>query len=180
MTTPIAAGAVLTAPEINARLVVGTFAAGNNGNNATETVIGTLTIPPNDAEAGSIYHYLFKGTVTTGTTAEVLNIQAKFNNTSGSTLFNAGAQTAAASITIKDWHVDGYLYCSASGSTGVWYSDGVLYSQWPSSNTITHNGRQTISQDTTVAIPIVVTTDWTAVTTGYATSTIYGFCERVQ
>jgi hypothetical protein len=188
MTTPIFAGSLLGQRLVDSRLVTGPFVTGSVANTTTETVAGNIVVPPADAISGAIYHFFMKGVASAPANTNVLTTTLRFNSASG-TVIGGGTTTGGAfqstnpnsAYTNKDWHVDGYLYCSASGSSGVWDCASVLYSEIPSGGQqILQCDIKSLSQDTTVGIPIVVTTKWSATGTGQATSTIYGFCERVQ
>ncbi len=182
---PITAGQVITAPLLNSRLPTSAMTVGSNGNNTTETVIGQLSLPANDAAANSVYHIVIKGNITSGGVTNSMTWRMRFDNAAGTSLFNQSlAHTPSTINTTSGWFVDCYLACLVSGIGGVWDFFGTLSSLAAAATgssgfvdpVCTPNQ---LSHDTTVAIPLVVTTKWGGTSTGQASATSSGTCVRI-
>jgi hypothetical protein len=139
------------------------------------TVSGSYTIPANEAAANSAYELLTGGSGVWGSTQQALSFQITL---AGTVLFanTTIANTAFAASAAFRWSARALIVCNAAGATGTWTGDllGCLTQianninpGTAANNTVPFADSNTgavITQDTTVAIAVVLQAKWNATT----------------
>lgn len=132
-------------------------------NTAAETVIGSLTVPANDAVVGAIYRIIAWGVIgVASATTPTITFKGRIGGIGGST-FATTAKTSSSGVTNKVFRVEAYVVILATGGSGSWF--GNLYlaetvsTTSTSANTSTDGSvAQTVS--TTSSQDIVITATW--------------------
>lgn len=174
----------------NAGLVIGsatyqnaiTAAAVTIANTTTETVVGTFTIPANDAVVGATYRARMIANVSFLASAQ-LTWRARLGGVAGTLLAQAGPTTLSGTAqTNKESTVTVDLVCVSTGAAGTWFA--MLEETRNTTQTGSVGDVQlgssdgTITRDTTASNAFVITAQWAAAS---ASNTLTARCvmERV-
>jgi hypothetical protein len=157
-----------------------TLTAATVANTASETVVGTFTIPANDAVAGGVYRMVMYGTASsTGT--PTITFRVRLGGVAGTALATFGAVTTSSGASNQAWQMSTNLFCVAPGSSGTWSAYSSLAQQIASatgvatSNTMT-NG--TVTANSTTSLTLVVTAQWSAASASNTASSTAGLLSR--
>jgi len=180
--SPILAGQRITAGVLNGLPVtLSTLVTGSVDNSATETIIGTWTIPANDAVAGSGYQFRVIGTADITSVTNTVRLRLRLGSVAGALLMQGSALTVpAGAFTNRWWNMHGYIYTPAAGSSGSldgssWWAEA-LQSSTPDEAI---SGCTAQSVDTTAAILLCVTADWGNAVSGDIVRTLDGGLNRI-
>jgi hypothetical protein len=190
VTVSRAAAGRLAITGTNAGLVIGsatyqntlTAAAATVANTTTETVVGTFTIPANDAVVGATYRARLIANVSFLASAQ-LTWRARLGGVAGTQLAAAGPTTLSGTAqTNKESIVEVDLVCVSTGASGTWFT--MLAEQRNTTQTGSLGDIQlgssdgTITRDTTASNAFVITAQWAAAS---ASNTLTARCvmERV-
>jgi len=175
--SPVLAGQAVTDKVLNGLPVtLSTLVTGSSSASA-ETIIGTWTIPANDAVAGSGYQFRVIGTADIPSAA-TLRLHLRLASATGALLMQGAALTSGVTGSNHWWNMRGYLYANAAGSSGSldgssWWAEAIQ------SSTPAEVASGLISQavDTTSTILLCVTA---SIGTGAATvRTLDGGLNRI-
>ncbi|NUP47561.1 MAG: hypothetical protein HOW97_09660 [Catenulispora sp.] len=161
--------------QLDPRLTTATVA-----NTATETVIGTFTIPANDAQAGGVYRATMYGTASsTGT--PTITFKVRLGGVSGQILASFPAVTTASGVASGGWLVETRLLCIVNGAAATWSASSALNQQIASltagtSSVALTNG--TVTVDSTINEALVVTATWSAASASNTASSTAGLLYR--
>jgi len=161
--------------QLNPTLTTATVA-----NTASETVVGTFTIPANDAQAGGVYRMVMYGTASsTGT--PTITFRVRLGGVAGTALATFGAITTSSGASNQAWQMSTNLFAIAPGSSGTYSAFSSLAQQIASptglatSNTMT-NG--TVTANSTTNLTLVVTAQWSAASASNTVSSTAGLLSR--
>lgn len=143
-------------------VAVGTTVA----NTTTETVLGSFTIPANDAVAGAVYRAHMIADVSFLASAQ-LTWRIRIGGVAGSLLATLGPTTLSGTAqTNKEASVHTTLVCVTTGASGTWYAMAEEMrntTQTGAVGEIQMSGTSiTVTQNTTIANDFVVTAQWGA------------------
>lgn len=135
-----------------------------HSNSTTEKALQTITIPANDAVAGSTYRIRLFGTATvTGT--PTLNFRLRMGDqVTGDNPVTMGAITCRSGMTDGYWEMEAMLTLTANpGATATWYAFGKLTHNFITGvGTYTNVGPivGTVTKDSTASFDFHLTADW--------------------
>lgn len=169
----------LISRAVGGQLAVSTTVA----NTTTETVVGSLTIPANDAVAGAVYRVVVFGAASvTGT--PTFTLRARLGGVAGTLAATLGATTAGSGITNQAWSVEFDLVCLTTGGSATWAPRFIEQQNVSTASAQTgtvllpSSTAGSITQDSTVSNDMVVTWAWSAASSSN-TTTARGFAYRV-
>lgn len=161
--------------QLNPKITTGTVA-----NTTTETVVGTFTIPANDAQSGGVYRALVYGTASsTGT--PTITFKVRLGGVSGQVIGTFPAITTASGVASGGWSIETRLMCINKGATGTWSASSILSQQiasLTSAATTSALTNGTVTVDSTVNETLVVTATWSAASASNTASTTVGLLYR--
>lgn len=149
-------------------------------NTTAETVIGTFTIPANDASTGGVYRAIVYGTAsTTGT--PTITFRVRLGGLAGVLLGTFTAITSASGLVSGGWAVNSNVFCVANGGSATWSATNTLTSQIASLATgatqaALTNG--TVTKSSTVSNTLVITAQWSAASASNTASSTGGLLYR--
>lgn len=135
-------------------------------NTTTETVIGSLTIPANDAVVGAIYRITVFGTASVTGTPQ-FTIRGRLGGATGTLAATLGPTTAGSGVTNQTWSVDFDLICLTTGASATWMPRFILAQNVSTASAQTGSvllptSGAPLTQDSTVSNAMVVTWTWSA------------------
>lgn len=137
-------------------------------NTASETAVGTMTIPAGDAVAGAIYRARVIANVSFLASAQ-LTWRVRLGGVAGTLMATAGPTTLSGTAqTNKESAVEVDLICATTGASGTWFCMLQEVRNTQDTGSVGASGPQlgssdgTIIRDTTVAQDFVVTAQWGA------------------
>lgn len=156
-------------------------------NTTTETVIGSMTIPANDAAVGAIYRIHIAALASVALTP-TLTLRARIGGAAGALVTATGiAITAASNGTNHHWFADLDYTIVSTGAGGT--ARGFLKAQEamslggasPFTGLVTKcdGGLATAAHDTTAAKDLVITVQWSAASASNTTTAFVVTAERV-
>lgn len=154
----------------------------------TETAIGTLTIPANDAKVGAIYRITCWGILsTTGT--PTMTIRSLIGGTGGSALASTGAITTGSSITDQAFRAELNFCVTATGASGAGIGNMVLVHAFANdtmpATTLSSalatimDGAALVTWDTTASKDLVISAKWNTSSSSNNLRCYGATCERV-
>lgn len=150
----------------------------------TETAIGTLTIPANDAKVGAIYRITCWGILST-TVTPTMTIAAKIGGTGGSALGTTNAVTTGSSITDQAFRAELNFSVTATGASGQGFGNLVVVHAFandtmPATSPATiMDGGALVTWDTTASKDLVITAKWNTSSSSNNLRCYGATCERV-
>lgn len=156
--------------------LVDALTVGSVSNSTTQTVIGTVTIPANDADLGDIYRLRVYGSVDS-TSTPTLTLRLRFTDTAGGilvTFYNAGSPRAS---TDEPWYLDVDAMVTAVGASANLQIAGGFRDRVTSStaaNTALLNNVAAGGFDSTVNQDLVVTAQWNTASSSDVARTLEG------
>lgn len=151
-------------------------------NTVTETTIGTLTIPANDAAVGAVYRVVVFGTASvTGT--PTFTIRGRLGGAAGTLAATIGAVTASSGVTAQTWSVEFDIVCLTTGGSGTWMPRMVVVQNVSAAAAQTGTvllpvSGASVTRDTTASSDMVVTWAWSAASASN-TATARAFAYRI-
>ncbi|MEU9888677.1 hypothetical protein [Sphaerisporangium sp. NPDC051011] len=131
-------------------------------NSTAETVVGTLTIPANEATPGSIYRMTVFG-VASVTAGPLYTLTGRVGGVAG-TLLGTLATTASPGAANKAWTAELDLVCLTTGVSGTWAARFRVTDTLASATSVgsvrEQNPTSTITVNSTVDQDMVVTWTW--------------------
>jgi hypothetical protein len=134
-------------------------------NTSAATTIASVTVPANDAVAGSVYKLTVRGTIsTTGTPTLALDVQL-----GGTAVFPAALRAAAATgsaLATIPFEAEILLGCTTTGSSGTWWTKATLLDRITAGGTGTPAAANALStgagttKDTTSAQALTLVATW--------------------
>lgn len=159
--------------QLDPRLTTATVA-----NTVSETVIGTFTIPANDAQSNGSYRATIFGVAsTTGT--PTLGFNVRLGGLAGQLLGSFTAVTTTSNLVNGAWFHEIFLYCIANGASATWSAAISQWHQLSGTGTSAHrltNG--TVTVNSTTAQTLVVTAIWSAASASNTASSTAGLLTR--
>lgn len=151
-------------------------------NSTTETVVGTFTIPANDAVIGATYRARMIANVSFLASAQ-LTWRARLGGVAGTTLAVIGPTTLSGTgQTNKESAVTAHLVCVSTGAAGTWFAladETRNTTQAGAAGDVQLGSTDgTVTRDTTASNAFVITAQWAAAS---ASNTLTARCvmERV-
>jgi len=178
--SPVLAGQSVTDQMLNGLPVtLSTLVTGSVSNSATETVIGSFTIPADDAVAGSGYEFRVFGSADMLASATT-RFRLRLASATGTLLMQGAALSCPGAATGRPWGLRGTLYANAAGSSGLidgwsWWAEE-LQSTTPSEQA---SSCLAVAVDWTAAVTLVVTADWGAASASNVARTLDGGLNRI-
>jgi hypothetical protein len=151
-------------------------------NTVTETVIGTLTIPANDAVVGAVYRVVVYGTASvTGT--PTFTIRGRLGGVAGTLAATIGAVTASSGVTNQTWSAEFDIVCLTTGGSGTWMPRLVVVQNVTAAAAQTGTvllpvSGASVTRDTTASSDMVLTWAWSAASASN-TATARAFAYRI-
>lgn len=157
-----------------------TITAATVANTAAETVIGTFTIPANDAQTGGVYRAVMYGTASS-TATPTITFRVRLGGLAGQLLGTFAAVTTASGVANAGWSTETRLFCIANGGSATWSATNTLAQQIANTTTgasqvALTNGTVTVSS--TVTETLVVTAQWSAASPSNTASSTAGLLYR--
>ncbi|MFI2761410.1 hypothetical protein ACH5A3_21450 [Streptomyces echinatus] len=153
-------------------------------NTASETAVGTMTIPAGDAVVGAVYRVRVVANVSFLASAQ-LTWRVRLGGVAGTTLATAGPTTLSGTAqTNKESALAVDLVCASTGASGTWFCMLQEVRNTVDTGSVGASGAQlgssdgTLVRDTTVAQDLVVTAQWGAASASN-TLTARAYFERV-
>lgn len=132
-------------------------------NDVTETVVGTYSIPADDAVAGAIYRLCVWG-VASVTGTPTFTLTARLGGLTGTALGTLGPSTASSGVTNKEWLAEVYLACLETGASGTWAANVMKIQNVTASGIVAvvsmSNPNTTVTVSTLAAQDLVWTWTW--------------------
>ncbi|MGW0837560.1 hypothetical protein [Streptomyces prunicolor] len=135
-------------------------------NTTSETVIGTLTIPANDAVVGAVYRVVVYGTASV-TATPTFTIRGRLGGVAGALAATIGAVTASSGVTNQTWSAEFDIVCLTTGGSGTWMPRLVVVQNVSVASTQTGTvllptAGASLTRDTTASSDMVLTWAWSA------------------
>lgn len=174
-----AAGQRVRAQDLNQLpVVVSYLATGTVSGTASETVIGTFTIPAGDPTAPGGYWWKVHGVATSVSTPNI-TIRIRLNSVTGTILLGAGPSSFG--VTPAIWQYDGWLGFEAIGSSGTFGFYCIVADNFttPSVTATATAQQEAVAINTTVANTLVCTAQFSVSNASNTATSKFGAMYRL-
>jgi hypothetical protein len=126
---------------------------------STETTLGSVTLPANDAVVGSVYKLTAWGEIRSSSTP---TIQWRFY-LGANQLAASGAISCVGTVSGRSWRAEGMVVCLSAGNPGSWFGNLTLVESISGSQFVGNtwvDGGATVANATTSSNTLSLTADW--------------------